>query len=132
MINKDTYERLTKVHIAKDGDGSGFEADVKWVEPLSCDGDILHRLAEFEDKIENGEIIFAPKYKLKQIVYWVIYDNIYWKGQIEGFDVFTQKYLIYFDDNDDIGFCEAWCCESELFATKKQAQARLKELQEEK
>lgn len=46
------------MHIAKDGDGSGFETGTKWVEKLSQDGDILHRLAELEDKIENGTLIF--------------------------------------------------------------------------
>ena len=54
MINKDTYKRLTERYIDEQG--------INCVRGLAWDGEILHRLAELEDKIENGTLV--PKYSI--------------------------------------------------------------------
>lgn len=117
------YKRLTeKVNkgqvkfILKDGEN-----------PIEKFQNALNRLAELEDKIEQGTLIFAPKYKVKQFVYSVfyVYSKEPIKGQIECFDFYTQKYLVFF--GDEIG--SEWCLESELYKSKAEAKKRLKELQ---
>ena len=81
-----------------------------------------HRIAELEEQLKNA---IVPKFKVGQMVYSPLDLQDIYKGQIDVFDYYAQKYWVFF--GDDIG-CE-WCCESELFKTKKEAQAKLKELQ---
>lgn len=136
MINKETYKRFTERDEFDNADIIGVDTQTLCeklsYEELNRTTRALNCFADLEDKIQNGEIIFTPKYKLKQKVYWVFDKDTYWKGQIDGFDIFTQKYLVYiekyFGDNDDIGFGNTWCSEEELFATSKQAKAKLNEL----
>lgn len=127
MINKETYKRLTKVHIAKDGDGSGFETGTKWVEKLSQDGDILHRLAELEDKIENGTLFELPC-KVGDKFWWV---NEYRPTlRIEEYEVLAIS--IEKDNKIYLGFGLGHISSKsdEIYFTKEKAEARLKELQE--
>lgn len=89
-----------------------------------------NRLAELEDKIENGTLVLSPKYKLKQKVYLLMCGNII-SGTIDGFDIFKQKYLVFIDDTNDygeLGFGNEWFFERELFPTKAKAVAKLREL----
>ena len=48
------YKRLTERYIDEQG--------INCVRGLAWDGEILHRLAELEDKIENGTLV--PKYSI--------------------------------------------------------------------
>lgn len=80
------------------------------------------KIAEIEEHLKNAVI---PKFKIKQTVYSMLGFTEIFKGQIDVFDYYTQRYWVFF--GDDIG-CE-WLYESELFRTKKEAQAKLKELQ---
>lgn len=79
------------------------------------------RIAELEEQLKNSVI---PKFKIKQTVYSTLDFTEIFKGQIDVFDYYTQRYWVFF--GDDIG-CE-WLYESELFKTKKEAQAKLEEL----
>ena len=47
------YKRLTERYIDEQGS--------KCVRKLAWDGEILHRLAELEDKIENGTLVELPR-----------------------------------------------------------------------
>lgn len=79
------------------------------------------RIAELEEQLKG---CIRPKFKKGQMVYSPLDLQDIYKGQIDVFDYYAQKYWVFF--GDDIG-CE-WCCESELFKTKKEAQAKLEEL----
>lgn len=127
MINKETYKRLAKVHIAKDGDGSGFETGTKWVEKLSQDGDILHRLAELEDKIENGTLFELPC-KAGDIVYriWTYSNGGYVQDYtIVEIEIYEDEILLFDDSDNQIQITDIG---KTVFLTKDQAEARLKEL----
>ena len=93
-------------------------------------GEAVDRLAELEDKIENGTLVLPPKYKLKQKVYLIMGGNIT-SGIIDGFDFFKRKYLVFIDDINDygrLGFGNEWFFEEELFLTKPKVLAKLREL----
>ena len=47
------YKRLTERYIDEQG--------INCVRGLAWDGEILHRLAELEDKIENGTLVFIDE-----------------------------------------------------------------------
>lgn len=79
------------------------------------------RISELEEQLKDS---IRPKFKRGQIVYSPLDLQDIYKGQIDVFDYYAQKYWVFF--GDDIG-CE-WCCESELFKTKKEALAKLEEL----
>ena len=51
------YKRLTERYIDEQG--------INCVRGLAWDGEILHRLAELEDKIEDGTLIELPRNKIK-------------------------------------------------------------------
>lgn len=101
------------------------KVDSGFVSELDC-RIAYNKLCEIEDKIEQGTLIFAPKYKVKQFVYSVfyVYSNEPIKGQIECYDFYTQKYLVFF--GDEIG--SEWCVERELYKSKRLAQKHLKEV----
>lgn len=94
---------------------------------LSCGGyattKALNRLAELEDKIENGTLVELPC-KVGDTATAVIdtfaYDNSVQKVKIEGL-----AYIVK-DENGDITFQHI----SRLFPNEKEAAAKLKELQE--
>ena len=94
---------------------------------LSCGGyattKALNRLAELEDKIENGTLVELPC-KVEDTATAVIdtfaYDNSVQKVKIEGL-----AYIVK-DENGDMTFQHI----SRLFHTKAEAEAKLKELRE--
>lgn len=149
MINKDTYKRLTKVHIAKDGDISGFEIGTKWIEKIASDGDILHRLTELEDKIMDGTLIELPC-KIGDTIYQIYKDcsncphfkeNDWEYDCWCDFDGEESKTIFKFDGDKD---CVYIIEETEftynhikdfgkdLFLTKAEAETKLEKLKENK
>lgn len=109
------YKRLTERYIDEQG--------INCVRGLAWDGEILHRLAELEDKIENETLVELPC-KVGDMATAVIdtfaYDNSVQKVKIEGI-----AYIVK-DENGDITFQHI----SRLFHTKAEAEAKLKEFQE--
>lgn len=109
------YKRLTERYIDEQG--------INCVRGLAWDGEILHRLAELEDKIENGTLIEIPC-KVGDTATAVIdtfaYDNSVQKVKIEGL-----AYIVK-DENGDTTFQHI----SRLFPNEEEAEAKLKELQE--
>ena len=88
----------------------------------------LHSLAEHDAELLRNAIV--PKFKKCQKVWAVYCDNEILKGQIDTFDVYEKSYLIYFEEKDcgwDYG--NEWIPENLVFATKAEAEAKLKELQ---
>ena len=81
-----------------------------------------HRIAELEEQLKNA----TPKFNYHQVVYVLCNTDII-KGQIDCFDYYNKKYLIW---TMEFGLGNEWCYEHELFATKEEAQAKLKELGE--
>lgn len=124
------YKRLTERYVDKQG--------TNCVRKLTWDGEILHRLAELEDKIENGTLIELPC-KVGDTVYCVEYFCSY-KGcssdeqmfccgchemiererRKEKFVISKKKFRL--QDLDRVG--------KTLFPTEEVAEAKLKELQE--
>lgn len=93
MINKDTYKRLTERYIDEQG--------INCVRGLAWDGEILHSLAELEDRIENGTLIELPR---------IIHPN-------------EQEWFVQYQYESGIINCN-------VFYSEAEAEARLKELQE--
>ena len=60
------YKRLTERYIDENGN--------KCVKPLVWEGEILHSLAELEDKIENGTLVELPC-KVGDTVYYETFIN---------------------------------------------------------
>jgi hypothetical protein len=118
----------------------------------SCYQAIFDRLAEFEDKIENGDIIY-PKYPIYFDVYIIDYVDE------KGFSVYNGKPVVrkcfvtsitqmtrtatsviyrvqphelpreVLDGNIDVEFWERGLYERDLFASREEAEKRLKEMQ---
>ena len=120
------YKRLTERYIDEQG--------INCVRGLAWDGEILHRLAELEEKIENGTLIELPC-KVGDTVYC-----IYHFHDVEEdfeYDIIPEEVvdIIVQEDDFDIGtacrmigkFKRVCVC-----LTKAEAEAKLKELQEEK
>lgn len=89
----------------------------------------LNKLAFLEDKIENGTLVELPC-KVGDTVYWVMDMNIF-TYKVKGFS---------YNCNDDMGLrlllqeiepSVSFYLGKRLFFTKAEAEARLKELQEE-
>lgn len=80
------------------------------------------RIAELEEQLKNA---IVPKFKYHQVVYVLCNTDII-KGQIDCFDYYNKKYLIW---TMEFGLGNEWCYEHELFTTKEEAEAKLKELQ---
>lgn len=102
------YQRLTK----REG---------KEVKALAWDGEVLHRLAELEDKIESRKLV-ELKYKNGDYIFFISWLS----GNVcEGTVV---------DWQEDSGYCiicgNDMISAYECFSTKEAAEARLKELQE--
>lgn len=102
------YQRLTK----REG---------KEVKALTWDGEVLHRLAELEDKIESRKLV-ELKYKNGDYVFFISWLS----GNVcEGTVI---------DWQEDSGYCivseDDMISAYECFPTKEAAEAWLKELQE--
>ena len=109
------------------------EKGKKWIESNHDEVEVYNRLAELEDKIENGTLIELPC-KVGDMVYVIDYYNNIEEVSIfdytltpKGFtftvcneDILSKYYLFDFDFNKD------W------FLTKAEAEAKLKELQNER
>ena len=72
----------------------------------------------------NDKTFYSPKFKLNQTV-WSVFCSVIIKGQIEAFDIYTGKYMVFF--NDDVG--TEWCTEEELCGQKKEAVLKVKRMQ---
>lgn len=89
---------------------------------LRCE--IYNRLADLEDKIENGTLVELPCKvgdTAMAIIDTLAYDNSLRRVKIEGL-----AYIVK-DENGDITFQHI----NRLFSNEAEAEARLKELQEE-
>ena len=128
------YKRLTERYIDEQG--------INCVRGLAWDGEILHRLAELEDKIEN-ETLYDFPFRIGQEVYivcdWDIGEAV--KGIITEIELTTNKngtfHRIYVEHkyifsktNPNVVQYRYIFTKKELFLTKAEAEARLKELQE--
>ena len=89
------YKRLTERYID--------EQEINCVRGLAWDGEILHRLAELEDRIENGTLVELPR---------IIHPN-------------EQEWFVQYQ-------YESGIIDYNIFYSKAEAEARLKELQEKK
>ena len=87
------YKRLTERYIDEQGS--------KCVRKLAWDGEILHRLAELEDRIENGTLVELPR---------IIHPN-------------EQEWFVQYQYESGIINCN-------VFYSEVEAEAKLKELQE--
>ena len=125
------YKRLTK----REG---------KEVKALEWDGKILHRLAELEDKIENGTLVERPPVKVGDRI-WII--RKYWdyfgeelKKEVVGRFVkriflnndnsLTFSCLVIHKGTKLISIVKSTTFNKTWFLTKEEAEAKLKELRE--
>lgn len=139
MINKDTYKRLTETKKINEYCSTvecGEHCEYCYV------GNLYERLAELEDKIENGTLIGLPC-KIGGTIYLVPSETQFRLNNIgESFKKHNrvyemEVYQIYMNKNNYVlynfeqtasalgsSFGKTW------FLTKAEAEARLKELQE--
>lgn len=129
-------ERMSEYKRLTERDKNGF---VEFEECEKCDycgsagcdsfENARNRLAELEDKIENGTLVELPC-KVGDTVYWVMDMNIF-TCKVKGFS---------YNCNDDMGLrlllqeiepSVSFYLGKRLFFTKAEAEARLKESQEE-
>ena len=87
------YKRLTERYIDEQGS--------KCVRKLAWDGEILHRLAELEDRIENGTLVELPR---------IIHPN-------------EQEWFVQYQYESGIINCN-------VFYSEAEAEAKLKELRD--
>ena len=122
------YKRLTERYIDEEGH--------KCVKELAWGGEILYRLAELEDKIENGTLIGLPC-KVGDKV-WLIYEN-----QVEIAEIWRIvltptynefRWFIPYDETQpkDTGSFKTNEIGKTVFLTKAEAEAKLKEIQNER
>lgn len=122
MINKETYKRLTETKKINE-----------YCSTVECEGycedcyveKLYERLAELEDKIENGTLIDLPC-KVGDMAIAII-DTLAYDNSIEKVKIKGLAYIVE-DENGDTTFQHI----SRIFPNKEQAEARLKELQENK
>lgn len=129
MINKETYKRLTgktigsfkyclKYHKSKSGEFADYDAFFDYSMAIM-------RLGELEDKIESGLLVELPCKvgdTATAIIDTFLYDNSIQKVKIKGL-----AYIVE-DENGDLTFQHI----SRIFPNEEQAEAKLKELQENK
>ena len=122
------YKRLTENEFdcSRCKDRKCTIPDAYCCDRLRCE--IYNRLADLEDKIENGTLVELPC-KVGDTVYWVMDMNIL-TYKVKGFS---------YNCNDDMGLrlilqeiepSVSFYLGKRLFFTKTEAEARLKELQE--
>lgn len=116
MINKDTYMRLTCRH--PDGKHISILETKQLPKTRECEL-VLERLAELEDKIENGTLVELPC-KVGDTVYHTdnVGDEIH-EGKIKKI-IYDLGYMAF--DETAIG--------TGIFLTKETVEAKCKELQE--
>lgn len=78
--------------------------------------------AELKQKLENA---IVPKFKKGQNIYFFEkFNNEVIKGEIDMFDYYTERYLVFINDN----FGSDWYLEEELYAIKKEALRKVEEV----
>lgn len=142
MINKDTYKRLTERRGGLVIDNCGNCSNVnnkQGCTDKNCCEIMKNRLAELEDKIIDGTLIELP-YKLGTKLYFIVLHTF--GGYFEIFEtelwVYVSRYKDEFGGVDfaieinDVDFdYETWVT-AHCYSTRAEAEARLKELQENK
>jgi hypothetical protein len=121
------YKRKTERYIDEQGKNC--------VRKLAWDGEILHTLAELEDKIENGTLIELPC-GVGDRVYVLDNDKISDKPKISeasviDFDITSYSFSVLVIENGydyHLFNCGLGC---DWFLSKAEAEAKLKELQNE-
>lgn len=146
MTKKETYKRLTESgskYVTNDGEHDIIiiKLDKKGYENPQYDYDSicekLNRLAELEDKIEDGTLIELP-YKLGTKLYFIVLNTF--GGYFEIFETELWVYVSRYKDEfgrvdfaieiNDVDFdYETWVT-AHCYSTKVEAEAKLKELQE--
>lgn len=77
---------------------------------------------ELEELKKNA---IVPKFKKGQNIYFFEkFNNEVIKGEIDMFDYYTERYLVFINDN----FGSDWYLEEELYAIKKEALKKLEEV----
>lgn len=114
------YKRLTERYIDKDGNNC--------VRKLAWDGEILHTLAELEDKIENGTLIELPC-KVGDRVWYLGLDNCLIEGFIKQYKITNSYQVVFiFDFKTKKSFyMEMENLNKTWFLTKAEAETKLKE-----
>lgn len=89
-----------------------------------------YKLMSLENKLKNA---IVPKFDIQDTVYMIGINNEILEGQIDVFDYYRKKYSVYFYGEDEIKCLgDEWCLETELFATKEEAEKKLEELKNDK
>lgn len=133
------YKRLTKRNeefgiIALCRSCSRYAICPKDEECVACIDEEQERLAELEDKIENGTLIELPC-KIDDIVYEAIKGLPIREWRITGIVYgrpYGKNYVITAERIRDMAHWKFWCEDfgKTLFLTREEAEAKLKELQE--
>lgn len=110
------YKRLTERYIDEQG--------INCVRGLAWDGEILHRLAELEDKIENGTLIEIPCKVGDNAV--AIIDTLCYPNAIYNVKLKDLAYIVE-DENGDVTFQHI----TRIFGTEAEAEKKLEELKNE-
>lgn len=119
------YKRLTERYIDEQG--------INCVRKLAWDGEILHRLVELEDKIENGTLRDFPCAVGDEVFWACDLDKQYSQvmhGVVIGLSI-SPKNTVWVSVKYDDGLSFDHTVESwgkSVFLTKAEAEARLKEL----
>ena len=87
----------------------------------------IERLAELEDKIENGTLVELPC-KVGDTIYWLTSNNEIVEAVVSRIRI--NKYGVVFDVFE--GGCEYSMFNTEFFKTKAEAEQKLKELENER
>lgn len=127
------YKRLTKRNCA------GYVVPVKpimsgYSNIQAAEEELLDRLAELEDKIENGTLVELPC-KVGDVMYEVIGDAYIDEWEIESicFNKTYPKGVIWAKRTRDFARWKFWIedCATKWFATKAEAEKRLEEIRNE-
>ena len=110
------YKRLTERYIDEQG--------INCVRGLAWDGEILHRLAELEDKIENGTLVELPCKVGDNAV--AIIDTLCYPNAIYNVKLKDLAYIVE-DENGDVTFQHI----TRIFGTEAEAEKRLEEIRNE-
>lgn len=95
-------------------------------------GAVIDRLAELEDKIENGTLI-VPKFKIGKVVFFIVRNTIHTSIITDiKIHIFRSNHCkIQYRLTSPDGYMN-YKNENDLFTTKAEAEQRLKELQNER
>ena len=127
------YQRLTKRNCA------GYIVPVKPITSgysniQAAEEELLDRLGELEDKIENGTLVELPC-KVGDVMYEVIGDAYIDEWEIESicFNKTYPKGVIWAKRTRDFARWKFWIedCATKWFATKAEAEKRLEEIRNE-